>query len=93
MKAPSRSIRTDSQARKFAELTRQGEDDNLLVGPLLGSVVVDGETAGLDVALLLSPGDVANGRMSVGIQTERTKEALTRRQRSRGTGHLAGEAF
>lgn len=39
--------------------TRKGEEDDLLVGPLLGGVVVDGDTTGSDVALLLSPGDVA----------------------------------
>ena len=41
------------------EGTGEGEDDDLLVGPLLGGVVVNGDTAGSDVTLLLSPGDVA----------------------------------
>lgn len=41
--------------------TGKREEDNLLVGPLLGGVVVDGDTAGGDVSLLLSPGDVAGG--------------------------------
>lgn len=41
------------------ESTREGEEDDLLVGPLLGGVVVDGDTAGGDLALFLSPGDVA----------------------------------
>jgi hypothetical protein len=40
------------------ERTRKSEDDDLLVGPLLGGVVVDGDTASGDVALLLSPWDV-----------------------------------
>ena len=39
--------------------TRKGEEDDLLVGPLLGSVVVNGDTARGDLALLLSPGNVA----------------------------------
>jgi hypothetical protein len=41
------------------EGTGEREDDDLLVGPFLGGVVVDGDTAGSDVTLLLSPGDVA----------------------------------
>lgn len=41
------------------EGTGESEDDDLLVGPLLGGVVVDGDTAGGNIALLLSPGDVA----------------------------------
>ena len=39
--------------------TGQSEEDNLLVGELLGGVVVDGDTARGDLASLLSPGDVA----------------------------------
>ena len=41
------------------EGTGEGEEDDLLVGPLLGGVVVDGDTAGGDLALLLAVGDVA----------------------------------
>lgn len=41
------------------ESTGEGEEDDLLVGPLLGGVVVDGDTASSDLALLLGPGDVA----------------------------------
>lgn len=42
-----------------SEGTGKGEEDDLLVGPLLGGVVVDGDTAGGDLALVLGPGDVA----------------------------------
>jgi hypothetical protein len=38
--------------------TGQSEEDDLLVGPLLGGVVVDGNTARGDLACLLGPGDV-----------------------------------
>ena len=38
--------------------TGQSEEDDLLVGPLLGGVVVDGDTARGDLASLLGPGDV-----------------------------------
>lgn len=38
--------------------TRQSEEDDLLVGELLGGVVVDGDTARGDLAGVLSPGDV-----------------------------------
>lgn len=41
------------------EGTGEGEEDDLLVGPLLGGVVVDGDTARGDFALLLGVGDVA----------------------------------
>lgn len=41
------------------EGTGEGKEDDLLVGPLLGGVVVDGDTASGDVALLLGVGDVA----------------------------------
>jgi hypothetical protein len=40
------------------ESTREGKENNLLVGPLLAGVVVDGDTAGGDLALVLGPGDV-----------------------------------
>lgn len=40
-------------------LTGKGEEDDLLVSPLLGGEVVDGDTAGGDLAALLRPGDVA----------------------------------
>lgn len=40
------------------EGTGQREEDDLLVGPLLGRVVVDGDTARGDLRLLLGPGDV-----------------------------------
>lgn len=40
------------------EGTGQREQDDLLVGPLLGSVVVDGDTARGDLRLLLGPGNV-----------------------------------
>lgn len=40
------------------EGTGESEEDDLLVGPLLGGVVVDGDTASGDVALVLGPGDV-----------------------------------
>jgi hypothetical protein len=38
--------------------TRQSEENDLLVGELLGGVVVDGDTARGDLAGVLSPGDV-----------------------------------
>jgi hypothetical protein len=38
--------------------TGQSEEDDLLVGELLGGVVVDGDTARGDLAGLLGPGDV-----------------------------------
>jgi hypothetical protein len=38
--------------------TGQSEEDDLLVGELLGGVVVDGDTARGDLAALLGPGDV-----------------------------------
>jgi hypothetical protein len=41
------------------ESTGEGEEDDLLVGPLLAGVVVNGDTAGGDLALVLGPGDVA----------------------------------
>lgn len=40
------------------EGTGEGEEDDLLVGPLLGGEVVDGDTARGDLALVLGPGDV-----------------------------------
>ena len=43
--------------------TGQSEEDNLLVGELLGGVVVDGDTARGDLASILSPGDVAIERI------------------------------
>lgn len=51
------------------ESTGEGEEDDLLVGPLLGGVVVDGDTARGDLALLLGPGDVAveGGSMLVNV--------------------------
>lgn len=45
-----------------SECTGQSEEDDLLVGPLLGGVVVDGDTARGDLGLLLGPGDVAGLR-------------------------------
>lgn len=62
VKAPAKGVLvagSQAKAKKFAGLTRQGEDYNLLVGPLLGSVVVDRDTAGLDISRLLDPRDVA----------------------------------
>lgn len=38
--------------------TGKSEEDDLLVSPLLGGVVVDGDTARGDLASLLRPGDV-----------------------------------
>lgn len=79
------------------EGTGEGEEDNLLVGPLLGGVVVDGDTAGGDVALLLSPGDVAVGGIEVSTgsffmpdgsgEKMGAMAGLTRRQRQRGSCH------
>lgn len=46
------------------ESTGKREEDDLLVGPLLGGVVVDGDTTGSDVALLLRPGDVGEDNVS-----------------------------
>jgi hypothetical protein len=51
--------------------TGQSEEDNLLVGELLGSVVGDGDTARGDLAGLLGPGDVA-----VNISIDRALRAL-----------------
>ena len=74
------------------EGTGESEDDDLLVGPLLGGVVVDGDTAGGDFALLLRPGDVAvaiesvlSSRHGDGGRDGRGGGGLTRRQRSRGS--------
>ena len=41
------------------EGTGEGEEDDLLVGPLLGGFVVDGDTARGDFRVLRGPGDVA----------------------------------
>lgn len=41
-----------------SEGTGKSEEDDLLVGPLLGGVVVDGDTASSDLTLVLGPGDV-----------------------------------
>jgi hypothetical protein len=38
--------------------TGQGEEDDLLIGPLLGRVVVDRDSTCLDVLALLGPWDV-----------------------------------
>jgi hypothetical protein len=49
------------QKEKFSKersRTGQSEEDDLLVGELLGGVVVDGDTARGDLAGLLGPGDV-----------------------------------
>lgn len=77
------------------ERTGKGEEDNLLVLPLLGGVVVDGDTARGDVSLLLRPGDVAVMRGNVNIDILKRPSGgeviLTRRQRPRGKSHRAGE--
>lgn len=43
--------------------TGQSEENDLLVGELLGGVVVDGDTTRGDLASILSPGDVAVERI------------------------------
>jgi hypothetical protein len=56
-----RTLQTEGRKLKFSkERSRTGksEEDDLLVGPLLGGVVVDGDTARGDLAGLLRPGDV-----------------------------------
>lgn len=70
------------------EGTGESEEDDLLVGPLLGGVVVDGDTAGGDVSLVLGPGDVAKMvvRFEVAVWGEK-RGRLTRRQRQRGSCH------
>lgn len=78
-----------------SEGTGEGEEDDLLVGPLLGGVVVDGDTAGGDLALLLAVGDVAVGERGQYTDTggdmsgERVwlRTKLTRRQCPRGSCH------
>lgn len=50
------------------ESTREGEEDDLLVGPLLGGVVVDGDTAGGDLALVLRPGDVPVRAQTISLE-------------------------
>lgn len=78
-----------------SEGTGEGEEDDLLVGPLLGGVVVDGDTTSGDVALLLGVGDVAVERWDVRHCWEKKRESkeekkrkkLTRRQRHRGKSH------
>lgn len=50
------------------ESTGEGEEDDLLVGPLLGGVVVDGDTAGGDLALFLRPGDVTVRAQTVSLE-------------------------
>lgn len=42
-----------------SEGTGKSEEDNLLVGPLLGGVVVDGDTANVELVSLLGVGDVS----------------------------------
>lgn len=40
------------------KLTRHGEEDDLLVGPLFRGIVVDGDATGGNVTALLGPWDV-----------------------------------
>ena len=76
-----------------SEGTGEGEEDDLLVGPLLGGVVVDGDTARGDFALLLGVGDVAVewlleiAREKEEGEEEKERKKLTRRQRHRGKSH------
>lgn len=49
---------TGKKFLKERSRTGQSEEDDLLVGPLLGGLVVDGDTARGDLAGLLGPGDV-----------------------------------
>lgn len=49
------------------EGTGEGEEDDLLVGPLLRGLVVDGDTARGDLRVIRGPGDVAvTGSVGVG---------------------------
>lgn len=64
------------------ESTGEGEEDDLLVGPLLGGVVVDGDTASLDLLVLLSPGDVA-------IKQRRVSGIVARSRAMRWQGGIA----
>jgi hypothetical protein len=83
-----------------SEGTGKSEEDDLLVGPLLRSVVVDGDTASSDFTLVLRPGNVTewNSTLDLTVWTyfggrgnsrERADEqiSLTRRQRQRGSCH------
>lgn len=44
-------------------LTGNGKENNTLIGPFLGGVELDGDTAGVNIGLLGSVGDVAEGNV------------------------------
>lgn len=68
--------------------TGKSEEDNLLVGPLLGGIVVNGDTARGDGTSLLRPGDVTVGSLlGGGTQLEGLAQLLTRTPRRRGRRH------
>lgn len=52
-------------AMREAKLTRHGEEDHLLVGPLFRGIVVDGDAAGGHVTALLGPWDIPETRSAM----------------------------
>lgn len=75
-----------------SEGTGEGEEDDLLVGPLLGGVVVDRDTTSGDVALLLGVGDVAVERWDVRHCWEKRGKAKRKRKgRNSREDNVTGE--
>lgn len=52
------------------ELTRHREENDLLVGPLLRGIVVDGDATGCDIAALLGKRNVPVGSISDVVRVE-----------------------
>lgn len=65
------------------KLTWNREENNLLVGPLLGGIVVDRNATGCDVAAFLSPWNVPCSGISVGsgdlVGSNSLKDYVTRK--------------
>lgn len=70
------------------EGTGEGEEDDLLVGPLLGGEVVDGDTARGDLALVLGPGDVP---ALVSVLKSAERRAEKRRKKNLREDDVRGE--